>query len=171
MKIYYAYKDKSYSHEFLFFILKNYYDITAIETDLKKTELGKLYIENSPIKFNLSHSDNVIAIAFCENELGFDVEKLRDLSYSKLSQRCFGTTPQNAEEFFELWTKAESFVKFKAKSILAELKDIEIEDNAITYKGEKQSLFVKTGRIDDFIYTAICEQYKEITVIDCSKEF
>lgn len=120
--IYYFYGEESRSHDFLFYVLNRYYGIAASEKDLKKSPCGKLYLEGSAIHFNLSHSKDVVALAVGNSPVGLDVEKLRDKNFSKVANVYFGNSATDAESFFALWTKAESFVKYRAGALLTDLK-------------------------------------------------
>ncbi|MBE5757183.1 MAG: hypothetical protein E7342_05205 [Clostridiales bacterium] len=148
--LYYTNLDKENAHEFLFFILDKYYNLQITDKDLKKTEFGKLYIENNPIYFNISHSQNVVAIAISNENVGVDVEVIKDKKFSNINKNVFGNEILKKEDFFALWTKAESFVKYNANSILLSLKHIIIKEDKIYYDNLLQNVNITTKKIDDF---------------------
>lgn len=47
---------------------------------------GKPYIENCPIYFNISHCENILALAFSVEEIGIDIEKIKPISISVLKR-------------------------------------------------------------------------------------
>ena len=47
---------------------------------------GKPYIENSPIYFNISHCENMLAYTFSDEEIGIDVERIRAISLNILKR-------------------------------------------------------------------------------------
>ena len=133
VKIFIAKGDKSLSHTYLFDVLKNYYSITASDADLKKTEFGKYYLENSPVYFNISHSKDNIIIAVSDSEVGVDTEVVKT---EFRVRRLFGVIPKTAQSYAELFTKAEAIVKYKASSILLDLKKIDLSGEKPIYDGE-----------------------------------
>ena len=123
LKVYLKKGDKSLSHEYLFEILSREFGLNYSEADLKKTPYGKYYIDGADIKFNVSHSKDNIVIAISDSEVGVDCEVVKD---EYRVRRIFGVIPKTAELYAELWTKAESIVKYNASSILADLKKIDL---------------------------------------------
>lgn len=156
--IYYCYGDESRSHEFLFYILNRYYNVPARESDLKRSPYGKLYLENCPVHFNLSHSKDVIALAVGNKPVGIDVEKIREKQFSRVANVYFGNTASSPEEFFRLWTKAEAFVKYRAGTVAADLKKIKIDGDELFYEGKKADLSIGTMKINDFFLSVAGEE-------------
>lgn len=147
VKIYLTKGDKSLSHEFLFDLLKTEYNFEADPSLLKKTEHGKLYIENCPVKFNITHSKDNIAIAFSQDEVGIDAEVIKT---EFKARAVFGVLPKNAEDFAILWTKAEAIVKLNASSILLDLRKIDLS-SAPTYDGKPVSVNLYTFKEDNLV--------------------
>ncbi len=167
--IYYTYCDKSRSHEFLFFILDKFYNLKASDASLSKSPYGKLYLTDNSLNFNISHTGEFLAVAIFDNEVGLDVEQIKEKDFSRVSKKYFGNTPKDEKEFFTLWTKAESFIKYKAKSVLTELKKIEIDGDGFIYDGVKQDVSSKTVFISDYVLSVTSEKLDfELTEI---KEF
>lgn len=153
MKIFYAKCDKKNSHDFLFEILEKHCNIIATENDLKKSEYGKLSLKNSPVRFNITHSGDIVAVGISEKELGLDVEFIKPRNNAKFAQKIFGVIPTTDEDFYTLWTKAESFVKYSATALIPELKKIEVVGDEIIYDGVKQSVKTKTFKIENYIFS------------------
>ncbi|MBR2614035.1 MAG: hypothetical protein IKC71_00360 [Clostridia bacterium] len=162
--VYYTNLDKKDAHEFLFFILEKYYDLKITDKDLKKTEFGKLYIENSPIAFNISHSQNIVAIVISNENVGIDVEVIKDKKFSNINKNVFGNEILKKEDFFALWTKAESFVKYKASSILTSLKNIRIDGQKIYYNDNLEDVIITTKKVDDF-FISVCSNQNDFDII------
>ena len=157
-KLYLCNCGKTRSHEFLFFVLKTFYGITAEETSLRKTEYGKLYLTDCPIKFNVSHTSDLVVLAVGSDELGVDVEQIREKDFTKASAKYFGNQPKTVEEFFTLWTKAESFVKYMASSVLLSLKKIEVIGNEFIYDGIKQTVKSKSQIVDGYVLSVTANE-------------
>lgn len=147
VKIYICKGDKSSSHSILFDILLTHYNLNYCETDLKKTEYGKYYIDNCPVKFNISHSKDNIVIAVSDTEVGVDTEIIKD---EFRVRRIFGVIPKTATQYAELWTKAEAVVKYRASSILLDLKKIDLSDS-VKYDSVPLDVLVYTFIENDLV--------------------
>ena len=159
--------DKVHSHDFLFYILEKEYGIVADESGLTRTPYGKLGLVESDIYFNISHSGDCVCIAFCKKHtVGVDIEKIKNTDKTKLSKKYFGVEPQNAVQFYTLWTKAESFIKYKAGSVAAELKNIVLDGDNVFYCQELQPVQTKTVKYEDYVISACCKD-TDIKIIDC----
>ena len=92
----------------------------------------------SGIRFNLSHSDKMVVVAFVEGrEIGVDVEKIhRDIPikeiagrfFSKAEQAAFAEVPEELkhEAFFRCWTRKEAFVKAKGEGLFLPLDQFDV---------------------------------------------
>lgn len=168
-KIYLAKCDKKLSHEFLFDVLHRYYGVKADESGLTRSKYGKLALVDGNLRFNITHSGDMVAVGIGKKELGLDAELVRPRKHEAVAKKYFGVTPATDEEFYTLWTKAESFVKYNAASILAELKKIQIDGDRIIYDGAPQSVKTKTVRVGDYIFS-LCSKDLDLEFIDL-KEF
>lgn len=98
-------------------ILKNQYNI---DNPLISENNGKPYLEDSNLKFSISHTNNIIGFAFNNNdnsEIGFDIEYKKTRNYLKIL-KYFGLELDSIEEdvFFQLWTIYEAEYKSNLKS-------------------------------------------------------
>lgn len=166
IQIYLAKCDKKRSHEFLFSVLEKDYGIKADESGLVRSPHGKLELVDADVYFNISHSGDTVALGIGKRRLGIDIEELRPADHSRLAKKYFGIVPENEEQFYTLWTKAESFVKYKAASVAAELKKISIDGDDVYYDGELQSVKTKTVRCGNFILS-VASKDTDIRIIDC----
>ena len=93
-------------------------------------EFGKPHFQKQQrLKFNLSHSGDVIVIGFTRDyELGVDVEYIKpDSDFLKLAQNFFSRTEieylenqdsiELAKAFFRCWTRKESFIKAEGSGL------------------------------------------------------
>lgn len=106
-------------------VLSLYTDLNAQELKFEITEHGKPELSNSslPLRFNLSHNNNLIICTVCLNhDIGCDVENLsRKINVSSIARRYFSENeylalqklPAGTQQakFFEYWTLKEAFVK------------------------------------------------------------
>ena len=94
-------------------ILKERYNLD-FEIELKNK---KPYLKNNPLFFNISHSNSLVALVFCEFEVGLDVEFMKEKNYSALLKYLKYQPSKNVskEEFYQLWTVFEAEYKSKIK--------------------------------------------------------
>ena len=104
-------------------LLSNYLNRSADSITFERGPHGKPYIKNSPLQFNLSHSADFVAIAFCiDSPVGIDIEKVRqNIRIDNLVKRFFHpeeihnffsmTTEQKTDFLFRRWTIREAFLK------------------------------------------------------------
>lgn len=92
-------------------IAKVFYNVkdTSIIIDNKKPKF-----KNSNLCFNISHSNNVIAIAFDELQLGLDVEFMQERDFKAISKR-YNLKESTKENFYKFWTQYEAEIKIQAE--------------------------------------------------------
>lgn len=108
------------TRSFIRLLLSQYAPIAPDQWQFSVSDLGKpeLIDPPLPLRFNLSHNDEMIICAIClEKDIGCDIENLsRKISVNAIAKRFF--SPQEAllikaspTRFFEYWTLKEAFVK------------------------------------------------------------
>jgi len=99
------------------FVAKNYFDIENTEIFYKE---GKPYFKNNDLKFSISHSRNIVMVAFCDDEIGLDVEyNLEDRDFAKIIKRYNveisdfdkKSLAEKRKIFYDFWTKNEAKIK------------------------------------------------------------
>ena len=78
------------------------------QAEIKKTENGKPYFENSDVFFSISHTDGICAVALGESPCGIDIENKREIS-KKIRDRYLDGCDER--EALKEWTKKESYGK------------------------------------------------------------
>jgi len=130
------------------------------EIEFKYTINSKPYLFNNDIFFNISHTDSLIACGISQNECGIDTEKIKPFK-QKLAERV--CTPdeldyiENAadkqEAFADIWTKKESYIKYKGLNIGMDLKSV---DKLI----KTENLYISKHKYKNHIISS-CLQNKE----------
>ena len=94
------------------FVLKNVYNIKnyEIETINKKPK-----IKNSNVKFSISHSKEVVLVAFSNFEIGADVELIKEIKLDRYS-KYFKKNFESLNNFYDFWTKYEAEIKLQTKA-------------------------------------------------------
>ncbi len=107
-------------------------EIGIVSYEIKKTELGKPYIEGLPVHFSIAHTDGFVCCVVTDCECGIDCEKIvpRD-KIREMTERYFvgdeiklmEVCNYSYEEFLRIWTCKEAIGKrlgcgfIKAKNI------------------------------------------------------
>jgi 4'-phosphopantetheinyl transferase len=93
----------------------------------------KPFLKNSgadSLRFNVSHSDDIVLIAISGSDIGTDVEKIDEVfSYTEILRQNFSEEEivfitdgnQQSENFYLLWTRKEALLKATSKGIDSDL--------------------------------------------------
>lgn len=125
-------------------------------------ENGKPYIPDCPVHFNISHCENMLAVAFSDEEIGIDIERIRPISLNIL-KRFFS----EEEQEYVLGHKPtqDDFQRCENEDILERfyriftLKEAICKKSGVGIKGLKEAdalaYFNNSFRKDDFIISII----------------
>jgi len=128
-----------FSRGILKVILSKYIKVSSRNINLIKTRYGKLELNKEQnvnnIKFNVSHSKDLIVIAVIKDvKIGVDVEYVdEELNFKDLISNICSSQEVNRycclitnREFFKLWTKKEAFVKGTGAGLSRNLKSFSV---------------------------------------------
>ena len=92
-------------------VAKVFYNIedTEIITENKKPKF-----KNVDLCFNISHSNNIVAVAFDTIPLGLDVEYMKERDFKSLLER-YNIESDDKELFYQFWTEYEASIKIQAE--------------------------------------------------------
>ena len=103
------------------------------EEDINFTELGKPYFKIG-LRFNYSHSGDYVVLVTDNDEVGVDIEQIREKNFSVL-KNCFSNREfawieekNSLERFLTLWCKKESLLKLFGLGISVKLNEIDVLD-------------------------------------------
>ncbi len=132
---------------------------------IKKDLNGKPYAENASVKFNVSHGEDLVVCAVSENDIGIDIEKIRDVKF-RVAER-FATEEERAyigndtDRFFEIWTLKEAYFKCIGTGLGADIRNVsfEIENQKIecSEKGFRCSFYP----VSEGYCCSICEKISD----------
>jgi 4'-phosphopantetheinyl transferase len=96
------------------------------DIEILRSNEGKPYLKGFPIHFNISHSGDFVVCAFSEEEVGVDIEKIKEVDF-KIAKRFFSKQEcedlfakeenERLDYFFSLWTLKESYLKWMGKGM------------------------------------------------------
>ncbi len=101
------------------------------------TEQGKPYTQNLPVHFSISHSGDIAVCAVSDNEIGIDIEKIRNVNprtaerFANDKEKEYINTSENG--FFEIWTLKEAYFKCIGTGLGSDIKKVcfNISENGI----------------------------------------
>ncbi len=145
------------AYDFVITIAKKQF-CTDNSFEISDDENGKPYFKNHPdFHFNISHSEDIIAVAISSAPVGVDIEKLREVNL-KIAERRF-TEKEKAfvktnGDFFYVWTRKEAFLKKTGQGLRQSLSSFcVLEDNNIkTFKADDYIVSVCGDNVTDFSF-------------------
>lgn len=91
--------------------------------------------------FNISHSGDLVVLAYGSSVLGVDIEKKDAANYSELmtffhpaEQDYIAGSGDRADSFYEIWTKKEALLKAEGSGIIKGLNHIDCTRDEIMYQ-------------------------------------
>lgn len=106
----------------------------------KNTEIfrqnGKPIFKTTQLQFSISHSHNIVGVAFSVNPIGFDIEKIKERDLTKLS-KYFKREFNTLTEFYKYWTVYEALYKSKSDLQHSQTSSFKLEDYIISVSAEK----------------------------------
>ena len=116
-------------------ILGSYFDLKPIEIELKKNRFGRLYVANSNLFFNISHTDSSFLLGFnVGGKIGVDLEKLTgkedlapliDYTFSP-EEAGYCIDRELHVRFLEIWTLKEAALKAAGVGLVDNLRSINV---------------------------------------------
>ena len=135
---------------------------------VKRDKNNKPYLENTiGLKFNISHTEGLVLLAFSKREVGIDVEKINfKFEFKDILENCFTrdeiiNIDNNIITFNRYWTAKEAYLKCDGIGLIRNLKEIEIisfENEFIKINDSKRNTIsrLKSLNHDDKYVGAIC---------------
>lgn len=135
---------------------------------VKRDKNNKPYVENTlGLKFNISHTEDLVLLAFSKIEVGIDVEKINyQFEFKDILENCFIkdeiiNIDNNIISFYRYWTAKEAYLKCDGIGLVRNLKEIEIisfGNEFIEINDSKRNTIsrLKSLNYDDKYFGAIC---------------
>ena len=86
---------------------------------------GKPYYYNRNFEFNISHSGNYVVVAFSNQKIGVDIEKIAEFDIASVTDNFhpdeieyINSSANTFESFFKIWTRKEAYLKATGKGII-----------------------------------------------------
>lgn len=119
-------------------VLGQYLDLAPAGLSFELNERGKPRLPAGDLRFNLSHSGDMVLLAFTRDaEIGVDIERLDrkvqldglvNYVFSTREKEVFAQLPEADKRagFFNVWTRKEAYVKGRGQGIFHELNAVTV---------------------------------------------
>jgi len=96
---------------------------------------GKPVLIDGGKHFSISHSEDLIALAFSDSNCGVDIEKIKLREFQSISERM-GFDANTLGEFYEEWTRYEAIYKLNSNQEYGSIAVYDLDDYALTAVSE-----------------------------------
>lgn len=110
-------------------------EVYGVESREIVFEDGKPMLIDGGKYFSISHSEDLIAIAFSDTNCGVDIEKVKLREFTKISERM-GFEAETLGEFYQEWTKYEALYKLGKNIEYGSVANFDLDDYALTAVSE-----------------------------------
>ena len=98
-------------------------------------ESGKPILIDGGKHFSISHSHDLIAIAFSDSNCGVDIEKIKLREFKKIAEKM-KFEAETLGEFYQEWTKYEALYKLGKNIEYGSIANFDLDDYALTAVSE-----------------------------------
>jgi phosphopantetheinyl transferase len=154
------------------FVLREFLGIENAE--ISKNENSKPFLIRTPypLHFSISHTNNKLFIAFCDENVGLDVESLdRDVLCAPIIKKFHITEREeitSAELFLRHWTAKEATVKWLGGTLAKDLYKLDFIDGQMRYGEILLPLHFAFFTIENYLL-CICAERLEDAPLDIEK--
>ncbi|GIQ60768.1 4'-phosphopantetheinyl transferase [Flavobacterium collinsii] len=139
----------------LFNATEEIYNHNPYDKEIKHTKYNKPYFDNDLIRFNISHSGNIVVCALNdENEIGIDIEIINDIEIEDFKSQLtefewnkIVLSRNKKDTFYDYWTKKEAVIKAHGDGLAIPLSSFEILEN--TTRINEENFYLKEIKIDE----------------------
>ncbi len=135
--------------------LSEYLNIPMDAVEIQLSAEGKPYLQGDPVRFSISHSDNLIACVVSEDPVGIDVERIRPIPEEAQKRICTpaeweylcGASDDRERElrFISLWTRKEAVFKIEGH--------LPRRDKETDVMEDTENLTIRTEVTENYIVT------------------
>ena len=129
-------------------------------------ENNKPYLRNNELYFNISHSNEYVICLVSNEEVGCDIEKIKDVKLNVAKSHFHPNEYETIinsnnplDTFFKFWTLKESFMKNKGLGLKLPLDSFEMvleKDIKVKQNLDKQNYYFKMIDVDENYKCALC---------------
>ncbi len=110
-------------------------EVYGIESREVVFDEGKPVLIDGGKYFSISHSEDLIAIAFSDSNCGVDIEKIKLREFKKIADKM-NFNAETLGEFYQEWTKYEALYKLGKDKAYGSFANYDLDDYALTAVSE-----------------------------------
>ena len=133
---------------------------------LSYTKNGKPFLPGGEIHFSVTHTDEMLFLAFSNEKIGIDAEKItRKVDCAPILKRLHPTICKKIdtnEDFLQIWTVLESAIKYLGGTLACDLKKFSFHNNRLLYDNEPFPVHVYTQVFQNH-FVSVCANSFEST--------
>lgn len=140
--------------------------------NLYYNDFGKPYIKGcDKFYFSISHSGEWVLLAYDDNEIGVDIEKIQyvekrvvdDFFTEKEKEYVYSQPEKDRDKrFTQIWTSKESYVKYKGTGFL--------DNNVFKMLNLENDLYINSRIFNENYYLSVCGNKKNVLVNEIDKQ-
>ena len=159
-------RESTAAYSLLAEMLGFHFGICIKDVDIVLNEYGKPLISGKDVCFNLSHSNGLVVCAVSNENVGVDVEFIRDVR-PLIKKKCMTSREADSiifpKDFYRIWTLKEAYFKYVGTGINRSMTDIEfVFDSGIHCfeNGVLSSLTFKSFDFGEHIISLCTKDYE-----------
>ena len=125
-----------------------------LDKELHYSKYNKPYLLNSEVRFNISHSGDIVVCAITDsNDIGIDIEKIYEINVNDFKSQLTAaewkqlkSSDNTKNTFFKYWTKKEAVIKANGMGLSLPLNSFDIVNNHTSLNEE--NFFIKEIELD-----------------------
>ena len=110
-------------------------EVYGIESREIVFEDGKPILIDGGKHFSISHSEELITLAFSDSNCGVDIEKIKLREFKKIAERM-NFEAETLGEFYQEWTRYEALYKLGKNTEYGSIADFDLDDYALAAVSE-----------------------------------
>ena len=162
MVIYYT-AERGGSGEFLQQVLQKVLKRQGGASQVLRTKNGKPYLEKGECEFSLTDTDGLVAVAVGAQTVGLDAERRKPRKLDAILSRL--TPAERADDFFELWTAKEAYVKYLGGTLAGILPHLEYKKGVLYFKDAPVDVQLKHFELEGCTVCLCTAQEEPFTLV------
>lgn len=148
----------------LYYYLQKKLKEKNISLSFALNSFGKIYLNEISVYISLTHSKGYFAFAISDEEVGLDIEKIRNNVNERISYRI-SKEKIKKDEIIKIWTVKESYLKYLGVGITTDLKNVVFDEESVSLNSLMVAKY-QNFKIDEIYELTVCSKNKQKVIIE-----
>lgn len=148
----------------LYYYLQKKLEEKNISFSFALNSFGKIYLNEISVYISLTHSKGYFAFAISNEEIGLDIEKIRNNINERIIERI-SKEKIKKDEIIKIWTIKESYLKYLGIGITTDLKNVVFDEENVSLNSLMVAKY-QNFNIDEMYELTVCSKNKQKVVIE-----